>query len=136
MDNKVLVENASAVSDRLEQVVEKVASYVEAGAEFAVTQAPLLVREILNWEIALRCGAAFVSFVALAFGLWAFRYIYVQERYDRYSRYSDSAVLGMVAAGSVSAVGLATFVYNTFALVKVLVAPRLFLLEYFSHLVK
>lgn len=136
MDSKVLVENASAMSNRLDQAVEKVASYVEAGAEFAVAQAPLLVREIINWEIAFRCGVAFVALVGFALGLWAFRYIYAQAHSDRYQRYSDSAVLGMVAAGGVAVGGLATFVCNTFALVKVLVAPRLFLLEYFSNLVK
>lgn len=119
---------SDATKQALEQFVQKMLSGAEQAGEFAVEQAPLLVQEWLRWQV-VDNAMALVVFAALAWAAW--RFFRVARRWDD----EAAQVVGCVAAVAAVAAGLAAL-ESMFSLVKVLVAPRVVVLEKFMELVR
>ena len=128
-----------------EEVIEKVASMsdtaiakaladVDATESFVVEQAPLLVQEILNWGFAenLIHGVLWGVFGAgLMYGTCkAVRFLDKSDNRDSDIAISFVVIFG--GGGSVLSL-IGSFCYFL-TMVKIIVAPRLYLLETFSDL--
>jgi hypothetical protein len=152
MSTNIAVE-AVAFQDQLKQsILSVVNSAIVAGkdvVDFAYEQAPMLVREIISYNIVINGTYVFLSFVLFAlagFLLKISRKMYkenMQEWKSQGSPYisKDSYEFSPIMLGTFGFVlplvaGLALFFANIGALLKVVFAPRLFLLEYISTLVK
>ena len=107
------------------EVVEKLVGWLDSAGNFAVDQAPLLVREIVAYGY-LVCGAwLFVGLIMLGFGLLGARYC--QKRTNRppgYVEFTDGTIVGCIAAGAGAFITITSLVI----LFKIYFAPRLYIL--------
>ena len=145
------VDNFQKTDEVLSEVVKKALIVAEKTGEFAIEQAPLLLQEFYQWHI---CKAIFMAL--LWFGIFFLiqrlsnllsfsdekmipeenRKSYFKKRDGRfyYSLYrngeSDAYTfsIGIKIASYFTFIGVAVFLYD---LVFILVAPKLYLIEYF-----
>ncbi len=138
------------------QALDKVVQYLESVESFAVEQAPLLVQEVLRFEILTRGFWLFFGIALLVWcfiGLrWSFRK--AEQRIKRSNEHTNSLREHQksgyntqdlifefchyaipVSGGAAGFVGLIMACSSIEPFIKVLIAPRLFLLEYFRALV-
>ena len=135
----VLKSNAPAVMERLNAAIAHIGEWVETGEAFASEQVPLLVTEIIYWGVA---DAAFWVVLGVCFLLTAastFRFGY--KRWSAWSTLNDDPEFCRKAPtcsiAVISAVmGFFMITCNVMPMLKPLVAPRLYLIEYFQHLVR
>ncbi len=135
----VLKSNAPAVMERLNAAIAHIGEWVETGEAFATEQVPLLVTEIIYWGVA---SAAFWVVLGACFLLaatFAFRFGF--KRWTEWSeldcdpeffRKVPTCVIVIVGG----AVGFFMFTCNFMDMLKPLLAPRLYLIEYFQQLVR
>jgi len=138
------------------QALGKVLQYLESAEAFAIEQAPLLVQEVLRFEVLTR---GFWLLFGIALLIWcpiglrfAFRKAdqrikridahYRTLKEDRNSDYDTVETIftlthyGVPISAAISGVtGLVMALCSLEPFIKVLIAPRLFLLEYFRALV-
>jgi hypothetical protein len=115
--------------------------YVQKGTGFVAEQAPLVIQEMLRWEIGSN------AFLAVFWGSIAFvayklaRYTIAYPRTNT-SKYSDQVyfdvdyvfqIVGVCAAMIISPLFTLGYVYN---LMYVLLAPRLFLIDKITSLIQ
>ena len=141
---EVLVNNAPAITERLNAAMVKIGEWVEAGEELAAEQAPLLVKEILYWGIA---DAAF--WVVL--GVFCLLCLPVVAIYLGRSKTmpegkrcmgmaleekgsSFDCAVAWVGGIVLPIIGFLIICGNIMNLLKPIVAPRLYLIEYFRQL--
>ena len=120
----------------LAESVTEIIGWVEQAKDFAVEQAPLVVEELLHWKLVMGITGA-VVFLVLAAGCgvlsWQFnkRHNEIVESGAYDTAYWD---VGCVFVG----IGAATFFFVSWvpalAAVKVLVAPRLVVLDALKNL--
>ncbi len=135
----VLKSNAPVVMERLNAAIAHIGEWVETGEAFATEQVPLLVTEIVYWGVA---DAAFWVVLGTCFLLAsasAFRIGY--KNWPAWSKLQDDPefcrkmpTCVIVVVGG--AIGFFMFTCNIMPMLKPLVAPRLYLIEYFQHLVR
>lgn len=115
-------------------VAKEILTWLRDSKEFALEQAPLLAREVLNWGIASHLFWFVISITLAITFVFITRLFYRNyqnaEVFDR-----DGAALGMFLSGIVYAVFTSTTLYNLARLIQIWVAPRLYLLEQLRHLV-
>lgn len=145
------VDSFQKTDEVLSKVVEKALNVAEKTGEFVIEQAPLLLQEFYQWHI---CKAIFMAL--LWFGIFFLiqrlsnllsfsdekmipeenRKKYFKKRDGRfyYSSYRDgdseayAFSIGIKIASYFTFIGVAVFLYD---LVFILVAPKLYLIEYF-----
>tara|TARA_R110002050_G_scaffold108009_2_gene218590 strand:+ start:353 stop:709 length:357 start_codon:yes stop_codon:yes gene_type:complete len=115
------------LEELLRPLVEKAISGIEKGVDFAIEQAPLLVQEFYNWHIAETVIYLVISVILLSIP-------YVMYRLDKKYDFSNEIILFPVFVSLVSfLIGVIMFVAGLLDLVKLIVAPRLYLIEYFLN---
>lgn len=145
------VDNFKKTDEVLSKVVEKALTVAEKTGEFVIEQAPLLLQEFYVWHI---CKSIFMALLwlsvffliqrlskLLSFGDEKLipeenRENYFKKRDGKYyySSYRDgdseayAFSIGIKIASYFTFIGLAVFLYD---LVFILVAPKLYLIEYF-----
>ena len=154
VDKEQLVETANSA-------LLKVLQYLESAETFAGEQVPLLVEEVLHYTIFMHSVKFAIGALLLSWGVFAIRWarrnaearmsqieehtcILKRERLNRDERTQDTEDVifslfhyGVPISGVFTLViGLLMFVGHAFALVKPLIAPRLFLLDYFRALIR
>lgn len=112
------------MEDKLQDYADELIQLIREGADFVGEQAPLFVQELLTYYTAYHTIWLAVGLVLLT----------VSWRLYKYAKYSEEEiVLAHDVAGLLSAitflVGAGVTLTHVFGLVKVLVAPRLYLLE-------
>ena len=124
---------AEAISPQVNQLIERVLGYLEQGMTVAEQQAPLLVEEILRWGV--WCGVPSIILGVLIPIGWAgickATWVYNPPKdYERADYIAKTVISGLVC--SVCA-GVLMF-YGVAKIAKVLIAPRLYLIEYLKDL--
>lgn len=136
---EVLVANAPAITARLNAAMGKIGEWVEQAEGFATEQTPLLVKEIIYWGVAdagywVGFGALFLTFAAV----WSFmcykRWTAIREMRGDFGDFFRF----MVGAAPIvtTLLGFIFVMANIMDMLKPIVAPRLYLIEYFRHLAK
>ena len=112
------------LSTLTEQRLVKALAYIEATESFVVEQAPLLVQEVLRYG--LFNSLFWAGFWALAFGgvMWCAVKVYKAIHADSEDPF-PGVIVGIFFGGGC----LAGFFVCLFDAVKILIAPRLYLLE-------
>ncbi len=135
----VLKSNAPAVMERLNAAIAHIGEWVETGEAFATEQVPLLVTEIIYWGVA---DAAFWVVLGTCFLLAAaFTFRFGYKHWSEWTKLNSDPEFCrkmptciIVVVGTL--VGFIMFTSNIMAMLKPLVAPRLYLIEYFQQLVR
>lgn len=128
--------HAPKVVESMNAAVARVGEWVEAGEAFAVEQAPLLVKEVIYWEVTQ--GGFYIGIGLLLLAVSFFAYRKAAEYWEDWEQHrnNDAQIMSVVGVICGGALGLAIVAVNTLALLKPLVAPRLFLIEFFRRLIQ
>ena len=117
-----------ATKQAIEQFIQKILAGAEAAGNFTTEQTPLLVQEWLRWQIVDSAFWLVVGLVILAVSLLTWK---------RSWKISFDEDIPLIVANFTGVLlGSLMTVTNTFDLIKVLVAPRVVLLEKFADLVR
>jgi hypothetical protein len=123
------------MNEELEELLkasgEKVMEYVEAGEGFLQEQTPLLVREIIVYEIGFHTFFALFFLVLIFVGVWSTRKAWVWSKDPKHQCYNDqewSKAWGMLSI-LLACVSFMFMIRNLVSSIKPILAPRLFLLE-------
>lgn len=160
---EALIANAPAISERLNNAMLKVGEWVEAAEDFAVEQTPLLVKEIIYFEIASEGFWVMLGLMGIGWGIFAFRWstrnaitrlgrisahtaAVKQASREHPTRPTSSATEDVIftfahyavpiSGGITTVIGIVFVMTNFMDLLKPIVAPRLFLIEYFNALAR
>lgn len=143
---ETLIANAPAITEQLSKAMLKIGDWVEATETFALEQTPLLVHEIVRWGIA-SAGFWVVIGVLLMLSNPAVRF-----NFSKSAKLKDHGnVLGaalnekgdngdfiLALAGGIvlPIIGFFFIAVNIMDMLKPIITPRLYLVEYFQALVK
>ena len=120
----------NSLEELLRPLVEKAISGIEKGVDFTMEQAPLLVREFYNWHIAEAIFWLVLSVIVLSIPYFMYK---IYKKYDAF-REDELMVFFPIMASIISLVfGVIMFISNLLDLIKLIVAPRLYLIEYFLN---
>lgn len=118
----------------INQAGEKVLAYLEATEGFAMEQAPLLAQEVLSWGL-WYYSSGFIGWVALSILLFVAGNVFRQAILDPIdTHYQADKDLFMVAIIAVAALPLTGALACMTLVVKILVAPRLYIIEQIGRL--
>jgi hypothetical protein len=133
------VDNFQKTDEVLSKVVEKALNVAEKTGEFAIEQAPLLLKEFYSWHIAKNSLGILLGILIIILGynlrkLWAKK---VDENYEK--EWGEAVINGYASEEFTTwlsiilsfVFGLAFLIKSTYSLVFILVAPKLYLIEYF-----
>ncbi len=136
---EVLIANAPAITERLNAAMAKIGEWVEQAEGFATEQTPLLVKEIVWWGAA--DGGYWVAFgvlfLTIAF-LWSF-FCYKRWEVIREMPHDAGEAMRFFAFAVPILTAILGFLFvmvNIMSMLKPLVAPRLYLIEYFRALTR
>lgn len=133
------VDNFKKTDEVLSKMVEKALTVAEKTGEFVVEQAPLLLQEFYAWHIAKSIIGILIGILIIVVG-YNLRKIWGKKVDKEYCKDWDEIVLGGYASENVSTVmtivfsligGLVVISINSYSLIFILVAPKLYLIEYF-----
>ena len=138
---ETLIANAPVITERLNNALVKIGEWVEMTEEFAFGQAPLLAQEIIWWGVAepgFRMGIGLLFLLCLPFTAF---YLSRSKTMPEGKKCMGAALaedgcgfdLAMAIAGGIvfPVTGLIVICCNAMAFLKPIVAPRVFLIEYF-----
>ena len=119
-------------------IIEKSKEGILKGIEFAQEQVPVLVQQILAWEfwhnLILTLGGV-LCFIIIGWGLTFCLSLHKKKKQEnKYYESVDIWAPFTILATSFFILGVALFC-SIFKVVKILVAPNLFLLEYISKFI-
>ncbi len=141
---EALVANAPAITARLDSALLKVGEWVEATESLATAEAPKLVNEIVYWGVAepgfrVVIGLFFICFLPATL-LYLRRDDALKDFDNKVAAAlnengsSGSFVISLIGVFVLPIVGVMTVFANTMQVLKPLVAPRLYLIEFFKGL--
>lgn len=125
------VDNFQKTDEVLAQAVKKALLVAEKTGEFAIEQAPLLLKEFYAWHITKESLGVLLSLVLL---------IIVYRLYIKLKKYKEEESLDLADAEYFfplcgiycsSLFFTITLIFGIYDLVFILVAPKLYLIEYF-----
>ena len=124
-----------------DQLITKALDYLKSAEAFAKAEVPAYLQEVITFHIYSNAFSVFTYLFITLISLWTINKIQSVETGATRNRDSlfHTDNLG-VPAGIFSCIGFVVgvicFFCVTHDLIKVIVAPRVFLIEYFSQLVK
>ena len=127
---------ADTAIEKLDSIMEFVSASASKTTDFVVEQTPLFIQELLAWNFTLSLiwfifGVMFILLIGVA--IWVGKKIYKNVSY---SADKDAAVFGTgVICCVLFGLGMG-FISNKLDWIKIKVAPRVWLVEYTSNLVK
>ncbi len=131
-------DNFKKTDEVLSEVVKKALNVAEKTGDFVIEQAPLLLQEFYNWHICSNIFGIVLGLLLCFLGykipfLWITKKREEKEYMDDmyFNRYSESAFVGWIVFAIFDITGLIFLFASIYELVFILVAPKLYLIEYF-----
>lgn len=120
--------------EALNEFVTFMTETLKQAKDFTLEQAPMVCKEVIHWTIAsnILCLLAGLIVLAATYPFYKFinRKIENQCSYDAWGIGHIFGTLPLIIFGAV------TIFASVMEITKVVVAPRIFLIEYFTHLIK
>jgi len=113
------------LEETLAKVLEKAIELAEKTGEFAMDQAPLLLQEFYMWHIASHIFYFVMFFMIILFG---FKIHKMAMKFNEGDFFETPATLGGII---VIPIGIFGCLVNLHKLIFILVAPKLYIIEYF-----
>lgn len=120
-----------AIIDKAAVLLDYIATGVEKGGEFVATQAPLLAQEILAYGLAYH-GVWFGVVLIILVGSVG---LFIRSTWELMRGETDDWFGGVVASSIFGSVSLIFLVINLLAILKIVYAPRLYLLQIVKGLI-
>ena len=117
------------MNENLEKAVAKAIELAEKTGEFAIEQAPEIIQEFYNWQIMQLILCIFICCIVMLIFVKNYKYWF-----EKASSYDDDElvyIVLLVTFGFFSIGSIPLIILSLFDLVKILVAPKLYLIEYF-----
>ena len=132
-------DNFKKTDEVLSEVVKKAILVAEKTGNFVIEQSPIILQEFYNWHI---CSSIFWIILSLISIVFAFNFNTIFGKKvdkDYIKSYGEIIIRGYVANDFFTFIGMAIslvfgFVFlfsNIYELIFILVAPKLYLIEYF-----
>ena len=125
---------------RADELLAFIIDGLQQGKELAEREAPLVVREVIQWGIVEHAILAGVGLLGLLFGSWLFLWSRQQYYLEQKKSTSYGAGEGYQITMFFSAIGIGVTllitVINAVIMAKAIVAPRLYLLGELKQLLK
>ena len=122
------------MNEKIENNIEQILNYLQEGVQtagsFVAEQTPLLIQEILSYHLLYH--GTWLSIGVLLLLSVIFCFVYFARKIDWSDGIESIYLLGVI--GFVASIGI--ILGNVFTFIKIIVAPRLYLLEYVSDLIK
>ncbi len=115
----------------LNEFAAEMLKLLQDGSQFIGEQAPIVCQEILRYNLRLSLLGTLVGIVWGAFGYWSFK-----KLLPGYAGWIEEPPYPHMAAGVCWIISLTALAYHVPNLFKVLLAPRLYLLDYFVSSVR
>ena len=125
---------------RADELLAFIIEGLQQGKELAEREAPLVVREVIQWGIVEHAILAGVGLLGLLFGSWLFlwsrqQYYLEQKKSTSYGAGEGYQITMFFSAIGIGVTALIT-VINAVIMAKAIVAPRLYLLGELKQLLK
>lgn len=127
----------------LQKILEKSIELAEQTGEFVIDQAPLLLQEFYRWHIISYCFVIFIGILIYLVGRYL-PYLWLKnEKQGKYSvkffkrwntnpdSISQDPSLSWILYCSTTVASLIVILINVYHLLFILIAPKLYLIEYF-----
>ena len=130
-------ERTSTLMEQLEnaliKAIENAGGYVEKGVDFAIEQSPSIIDQLIRWQLIKGTIWMVMSVVLSLIILGISRRMY---RYDPGDKHCDPIAISwfIFVAGNIGSSII--FVINALWVIKICVAPKVWLIEYAASLVK
>ena len=113
------------MEDKLEKYLEEILQLIKSGIEFTAEQIPIFVQELLTYYIWFHSSFVFMTLLVCAI------LVFVSIRIYKNASPSDKDVAEVVAwiINIPTFLGLILAVHHILQIIKVIVAPRLYLIE-------
>lgn len=124
------------VAEHLGELLVFIKVGILEGAAFVANEAPILIQEIIKFST-IRCGVFVVWGIAVIFiSVWVFKKLKKTSNERKWLKNDEPGIMLFLfpIAGFIYGVVL-LFLYSV-VLLKIIFAPRLFLLEYIQQLIK
>ena len=124
----------------IEQLGQKLLGYINATEDFLVAELPGFVSEILTYYTSVYAITVTIGTILLAFGIrFVKKAIYhntkCQKLLDGWAEHFNLAWIYGISGGLFTLMGIIIPLANVFSLIKITVAPKLWLLEYARTLI-
>jgi len=133
----VNAESFKNTDEALSSVVKKAIVTMEKTGDFVIEQAPMVLQEFYQWHIISSILLIMLSVVIFLIGRYA-SYLWLSKEkscwrfFKRYGEeYSDTIILAWVTFCISIIIAFVIFSLHLYKLIFILVAPKLYLLEYF-----
>lgn len=126
----------TTVNPILDQFLQKSVEYLSSAEAFLKTEVPAFVQELLAWEFysSLMCAVALGLVCVISIVLFI-RFEKKDRIYFEKRGYHDSDIVGgQIGCGAVALITFLLTFYSVHSMVKIKVAPRVYLLEQVRHL--
>lgn len=132
----------------LADILTKTTTAVEAGVDFLQAELPDVIQQLLAWKLAYSVATILVGTVALLLVGWSFRFYkkeWLLDSEGRRHRYKTTIVFdsdGDVHPGIIGLIGaqifgtVVFFAGLNFTWLQILIAPKIYLIEYAASLAK
>lgn len=130
-----MAEVEKAVDPFKEQALQVLKNLIDAATqagEFIKGQIPLVVQELLRFHLAVDIAWMILSLGFAAAFVWLIKFGRRQVEKDKWSDWD----FGVVFSGFGVAASVISFFFATIALLKITLAPRVWLIEYAADLVR
>ena len=125
------------IVNKMNESLVEAGNWVKATKEFAVEQAPIVIQEILKWGLVIELFQFIISLMLLIAGIIMLKKSFKDDWYKKADvNYSVGHFFAIMGAWIIFTIGVLTSVIEILDPIKVIVAPRLYLIEYFAHLVR
>ena len=117
------------LNELLRPLVEKAINGLEKGTEFVIEQAPELVQEFYNWQF----YENMFIFVGCLIGI--VQVFTLRASIKRFKEYKDDVLdmVKVVTQPMIACFAVVWFIISSLKLIKLIVAPKLYLIEYFIN---
>lgn len=130
---EAVVQETPTTKELVNQAFSQVLESLQQAGEFAKEQIPLVLQEMLQWEL---WSSIFIGVIFAAFAIFSYKALkwsygkFQNSTYDEEGYGFLIALLAVCITGSIIGV-----VVNVLSAIKVLVAPRVYLIEHISNMI-
>lgn len=109
-----------------EQAAGQLIEYLNSGSNFIAAQAPAVANEIIQWSLFMRWAGVFMGLTLLVVGAVILKSNWENWISEGFKELAMFPIAGMF-------IGSILTLCNAFMLVKIIMAPKLFLLSYIAN---
>jgi hypothetical protein len=118
------------MNENLEKAVAKSLELAEKTGELVIEQAPEIIQEFYNWHLASSIIWIVISLIVIIIYCWNFKKWY-NGAFIGFDENEELYTVLILLVGLASVFSIVGILENTIDLIKILTAPKLYLIEYF-----